>query len=243
MGRTPLALEAQRLSIKNWERIKNENGNLFVTKSYENAYEKILDWNESIVNLVSRHGMQYKLTETATNICNAVFGKAKDVFHQEAFYGIEQAGAKLRTYSLIKHKIGREDYLEQIKNTKHRQQLTKFRLSNHKLRIEVGRHMNLPKEERICEICNEGIEDEIHFLVKCDLYKTLRKPLVDICTELRPQFGFYSDQEKFVFLMTTSLLMGNVSKFIDSALKDRDTYLETSKALNCLLDKVSSLVP
>ena len=187
--------------------------------------------------------MQYKLRETATNICNALFGKAKDTFHQLAFHGIEKADAKLRTYSLIKQEIGREDYLEQIKNTKHRQQLTKFRLSNHKLRIEVGRHMNLPKEERICEMCNKGIEDEIHFLVKCDFYKTLRKPLYDICTELRPQFGFYSDQEKFIFIMTNSVLMGNVSKFLVSALKDRDVYLETSKTLDSLLDKVSKLVP
>ena len=187
--------------------------------------------------------MQYKLTETSTNICNAVFGKAKDVFHQEAFCGIEKANAKLRTYGLIKFDIGREGYLELIKKTKRRQLVTKFRLSNHKLLIEVGRHMNLPKEERICEICNKGVEDEIHFLVKCDLYETLRKPLFDICTELKSQFGYYSDQEKFVFIMTTPLLMDNVSKFIDSAMKERDIHMETRKTLNSILDKVSNLVP
>ena len=109
--------------------------------------------------------------------------------------------------------------------------------------IEVGRHMKLPKEERVCEVCNNGIEDEIHFLVKCKLYETLREPILDICTELRPQFRYYSDQEKFIFLMTTPFLMGNVSKFLDSSLKERDIYLVTKATLDGLLNKVSNLVP
>jgi hypothetical protein len=241
LGRTPLALEAQRLSIKNWERIKDQKGNILVTKSYENTCER--NWSELIEKLLSKHGMQYKISENTSNICNAFFGRSKDMFVQETFCGITKPDAKLRTYGLIKHKFEREGYLEEIRNTKHRQNLTKFRLSNHKLMIEVGRHMKLPKEERVCEVCNNGIEDEIHFLVNCKLYETLREPLLDICTELRPQFRYYSDQEKFIFLMTTPFLMGNVSKFLDSSLKERDIYLDTKATLDGLIKKVSSLVP
>ena len=163
------------------------------------------------------------------------------MFIQEALCGITKPNAKLRTYGLIKHNFGREDYLVQIRNTKHRQALSKFRLSNHKLMIEVGRHMKIPKEERVCEICNNGIEDEVHFLVKCKRYETLREPLFELCVGVRPQFRYYSDQEKFIFLMTSPFLMGNVSKFIVSSLEERDIFLDSKATLDCLVNKVSKL--
>jgi hypothetical protein len=222
LGRTPLMLEARRLSLKNWDRIKNEKGNILVTKSYQNACTKELDWNETVCGILSKYGMQYRITESVSDLGNAFFGKAKDIFHQEALGQISEPKSKLRTYALIKQNIGREDYLKEIKNTKHRQMLTKLRLSNHQLMIEQGRHKKLPKEERICQICHEGIEDEIHFLIKCSQLQQLREPLLAACSEIRPQFGYYSDEEKFILIMTTPLLMGNVSKFIHSAFKERE---------------------
>ena len=243
LGRTPLTLEAQRLSIKNWERIKGEKGNIFVCRSYQNACAKKLDWHQTIADMLSKHGMQYRVTEPAQeNAGNAFIGRAKDIYCQDAFSRITDPESKLRTYGLIKHDAGREEYLVQIRNTKLRQKLTKFRLSNHKLMIEVGRHMKLQKEERICQICHEEIEDEIHFLTKCKIYEALRKPLFDCCIELRPQFSYYSAKERFIYIMSTPAMMGHVSRFLDSALKDRDIYLDASASLSCILDQVSSMV-
>ena len=56
IGRTPLMLEAQRLSVKNWERIKNGDGNSLVTYSYQNACNKELDWIRTIHTLLARNG-------------------------------------------------------------------------------------------------------------------------------------------------------------------------------------------
>ena len=100
--------------------------------------------------------------------------------------------------------------------------------------------MKLPITERICPVCEEGTEDEIHLLVKCNFYEPARKPLLDKCSELKPHFDFYSDKEKFQFIMTTPVLMGNVSKFIYSALNDRDIYQDVSTTLNGIMDKVSN---
>ena len=102
--------------------------------------------------------------------------------------------------------------------------------------------MKLPITERICPVCRAGIEDEIHFLVKCNFYESARKPLLDMCVQLKPHFDFYSDEEKFQFIMTTPLLMGNVSKFIYSAFNDRDEFQEVSATLNGILDKVSNQI-
>ena len=242
LGRTPLMLEARRLSLKNWERIKNGDGNILVDCSYKNSSEKELDWNATICRLLSEHGMQYRITEETSDTGDAFLGKAKDIHYQEAFTQIQNPESKLRTYALIKTNIGREPYLKEIKNTKYRQKLTKFRLSNHRLLIESGRHMKLPITERICPMCRAGIEDEIHFLVKCNFYESARKPLLDMCVQLKPHFDFYSDEEKFQFIMTTPLLMGNVSKFIYSAFNDRDEFQEVSATLNGILDKVSNQI-
>ena len=104
--------------------------------------------------------------------------------------------------------------------------------------IERGRHLNLEKHERICPVCSEGVEDEIHLLLKCNQYDSLRAPLLHECSELKRNFCFYSDVEKFTFMMTTPALMGNVSKFINTAFNDRDIYLDASLTLNDVLDKV-----
>ncbi len=45
-----------------------------------------------------------------------------------------------------------ERYLKAV-NVNLRTYLTRFRLSNHRLPIEVGRYVNIPRNERICEFC------------------------------------------------------------------------------------------
>ena len=51
--------------------------------------------------------------------------------------------------------------------------LSKLRLNDHKLVIEQGRKTKpkTPKSDRICPLCNNGvnktIEDEVHFLLDC----------------------------------------------------------------------------
>ena len=50
--------------------------------------------------------------------------------------------------------------------------------------------------QRICQVCNLGIRDEVYFLIESDSYKTIRKTLLHTCTELRSQFKFYTNMEK-----------------------------------------------
>ena len=89
--------------------------------------------------------------------------------------------------------------------------------------IEVGRHQKLPKSERLCLTCPNDVEDEIHFLIKCDLYTTIRKPLFDFSLNIKPNFLFYTDQEKFVFIMTCTEIANELAKFIHSAMNARES--------------------
>ena len=52
--------------------------------------------------------------------------------------------------------------------------ITRWRLSNHDLKIETGRYSGLPREERVCELCLI-LEDEFHVVFECPLYEEVRE--------------------------------------------------------------------
>ena len=83
-----------------------------------------------------------------------------------------------------------EDYLRYVKDSRHRKILTKFRIGVLSLRVEPGRYefggveneKGLPIEFRVCECCDLGrVEDEIHFLLECPLYRSERQALLKAC--------------------------------------------------------------
>ena len=76
---------------------------------------------------------------------------------------------------MIKTEIGMEEYLTEIKNVTLRTQVAKLRISNHKIRFEIGRHQGLNADQRLCPFCETAAECEIHFLIDCPIYKHLRK--------------------------------------------------------------------
>ena len=55
--------------------------------------------------------------------------------------------------------------------------LSRYRLSDHKLAIEIGRYKKSwqPKENRACGHCWTGeVETEMHFLLKCETFNHIR---------------------------------------------------------------------
>ena len=133
----------------------------------------------------------------------------KDIFHQNSFAEINSVNSKLRTYKLFKTSIKQEPYLTEIKNVKDRIIFSKFRLSNHELMIEKGRHLNINKELRFCKFCPGSIEDEIHFLTKCKTYSIPRKIFMDnVEDNVRSvRFREMSDEQIFIFLLTNTSII------------------------------------
>ena len=65
---------------------------------------------------------------------------------------------KLRFYSRFKTTFEFEPYLDYVNNFPVRKTIAKFRCSDHKLKIERGRHQHLNADERICDICKTDID-------------------------------------------------------------------------------------
>ena len=159
-----------------------------------------------------------------------LFKTLTDNFHQNSFETINNDNSKLRTYSIFKQEIGFEKYLSNVKNPSKRAMLTKFRLSNHKLMIEVGRHMKIPKEVRFCPFCTAIVETEAHFLISCPIYHTLRVRMMDYFKNLNHNFQYYSEKQKVYYLLSD--LEHTTIDFIINSLELREFLMAKHKRLS-----------
>jgi len=85
-----------------------------------------------------------------------------------------QMSSRLKRYNKIKKKKGIEKYLEN-KDVVGRSIMGRLRAGANFLRIDKGREKGERRDERICKTCLKGIEDEEHFILKCEGYLSIRK--------------------------------------------------------------------
>ena len=84
----------------------------------------------------------------------------------------------------------------------HRRILAKFRSGSLPLQIEIGRYAKpkVPLDNRICKLCKDNVvEDELYFLLCCDFYSDLRRPLMQLCNVNFPNMLI---KDKFVFIVS-----------------------------------------
>ena len=232
-GRVPLGIHAIKAAIKNWERIRKYQANSLLIDSYQNADEENLLWIERIKYTLESNGMlAFYLNpyeELPIFINRKLNQKLYDQFHQSAFESIGKDDSKLRTYAIFKIEKGQEKYLSEIKNTSVRKQLSKFRLSNHSLMIETGRHRNINSERRYCPFCKNLVETEIHFLFHCPIYFAIRNNLIKEVLESKPDFLNLNDNDKLKYLMGD--IDTNFGSFVYNAFELRTFLVNNPKRL------------
>ena len=230
LGQISLSIDAKKMAIKNWGRISNRvNCNNMVILSYENALSLNLTWPKKIKDSLSEIGMLENFLSKTVNIYFKAFQRMKDIFHQNSFSQITDERSKLRTYGLVKSKIGFEEYLNEIHNINDRVAFTKFRLSNHHLRIEVGRHNKIPKHLRFCPFCPTLIEDEIHFLLECKMFQRQRDDFINIISDEVENFFNFNTNERFCILMSDHTISVHTAKYISRMLEVRSYLLKNHK--------------
>ena len=147
-----------------------------------------------------------------------------DILHQDSLANINSGSSKLRTYALFKNSTGFETYLSDIKNVLVRTKVTKFRLSNHRLMIEVGRHQGIKnEEERRCPFCPLKVENEFHFLFQCSVYKHQRKLFLEPIINHYPGFTYLTQALKIEYMMAN--MDSNLCNYISNCFDIRD-FLE-----------------
>ena len=124
-----------------------------------------------------------------------------------------RGGNKLRTYNLFKQKFSMEPYLLMITNKESRRKLSKLRCGNLDLAIETGRYKKQAVEERLCLNCNK-VEDELHFLMECELFTIVREKFFKDLLEIDPNLKSDDKKQMFISLMSTDncFIVKKVSK-------------------------------
>ena len=136
----------------------------------------------------------------------------------------------MRTYGILKSEVREEPYLRTVRNVKDRISMTKFRLSNHTLMIEKGRHQNLERHDRICPLC-PLVEDEIHFLTKCVAYRYIRRDLlaeVEQVTKIR-NIKYMEEKTLFKILLEREDIAEIVAKYLKKSMELRDFLMENHR--------------
>ena len=135
-----------------------------------------------------------------------------------------------------------EEYLTEIRNTPIRKQLSKFRLSNHTLAIEVGRHQGVHDPNlRHCTFCDDVAECEIHFLINCPVYSHLRTPFFEEIICSNPNFQYLSDKEKFINVMINSRNM-KLASFVHKSFELRNFLVARPKCHDQSSDRIERCI-
>ena len=138
---------------------------------------------------------------------------------------------KLTVYKLIKSDYRIEPHLIYLNNKKHQRALTRLRVSSHKLNIELGRHLRppIPRANRLCNFCNsKEVDDEIHFLTKCELYSEVRYHLFDEIQRHQHNSHNLSPENLYQCVMTSKSEKGltAIAKFTYFGYKRQENFTE-----------------
>jgi len=156
--------------------------NMLVTKSNSGG----TNWASKVKDILYRHGYGYVweaqgLIEMDTFL-NQFYQTMLDSEMQLWSNEVAQQ-SRLSTYIKFKCLFETEVYLSLDLPMWIRRKLSRFRISNHDLEIELGRHNQIPREKRLCKICKDRhldvIESEIHFVLECEAYAQLRLKYID----------------------------------------------------------------
>ena len=234
-GRLPIIIDGIDNMIKYWFRLKECSPK---EKLLYNAYEYNKQSNSlwwKIITKINRetvgtlnektHLISLRKSIKASYVNHFVSSWEKELFSDDR----KNFGNKLRTYRTFKSKFGTEAYLLKNKNIVDRSNISRLRLSCHKLQIEIGRYtqkgkVRLLPEERLCTFCtNRKCEDEFHFIMECDLYEDKRRELLNVIQTLYPSFKNLDNYNKFRFIMSSDNeeIIYKLGKFITINFKKR----------------------
>ena len=186
LGRLPLKYNVELRMINFWYRLISGNKRKISYNMYQLLFklddfgvyhsEWITKLKEIIqkCNLYDKCWIEQENQDLFSEISLDMFKtKAKNnlrQWYEHSWRNDVQNSSKCIFYKEFKQELKIEKYLL-ILDHPDRINLTKFRLSNHKLPVEIGRHNNIIRKERLCEFCDKNdIGDEYHYFFSCSKF-------------------------------------------------------------------------
>jgi exonuclease III len=186
LGRYPLYIRMITHMLKYYRRVKDMDPMSLVAQAVSEMenQERLgkTSWITVIKSIADKLNIKveqigYHLKNPGKKVASIIKNKLELRYRQYWKQNLLNQSGKLDTYKKIKDEFKYEEYLDHIIKPDEQISLTRLRISNHKLHIEIGRYKRpyLPREERICELCAGEVEDEAHFLFNCSVLTNIRE--------------------------------------------------------------------
>ena len=211
LGRHPLHYDILKQSFVYFHRLDNLGNSFPLLKaafnsSYSNYISNKPSWYGSITFLKSKVvGLDKIKSPSLSSYAQSCKRVLKEHFLKSWDSDkLSHCEGKLSTYTTFKTNFGFENYLKILPYFEDRRRLTKFRLSAHKLLIETGRYKGIPRNERLCERCLLGeVEDECHFLFKCQKFDFQRTQLLEVIHKSCPNFPKLKLKDQLIWVLSS----------------------------------------
>ena len=189
LGQYPLLIKIEKRAIKFFEHLKTSDPNTYCYKALKS--QEMSAKASPLFQLVLRLTHNNSTTNTTNSQPQDLATLSQSIRPNQIINSEKQnylsywnettkRQNKLQCYLALNREYTVADYLSTVTDTRQRKTMTRYRLSNHNLAIEKGRHRQtwLPREDRLCTNCNQGaIETEFHFLAECCQWKEIRDQL------------------------------------------------------------------
>jgi hypothetical protein len=205
LGRLPMFVQISTLVIKNWLRINSPNyKKQLVGKAVQvciqSRYQGVKFSADFLLHMcdfepLSSYEIQSK--SDINNLAKAIKDELCNRYNTIWKDQIQQCN-KLRILNLVKPSWHVESYLSSVRNVKHRQAVTRFRISAHRFPVEVGRYANIDYKLRL----SNDIGDEYHYFLNsknCKL-KNLKENFLKEILEINSCFSSLGKNDLFSLL-------------------------------------------
>lgn len=200
LGRFPLLSEIQKRAAKFWFHLSDSQADAYHHCAL--AYRAGHPETDPLHYLVETHQLNSKIQFKLSKI-KEIGQRTQEKYTHDWQIKTAQIN-KLKYFHKIKSDYQLAPYLIKIKDYRQRKLLAKYRLSDHSLYIETGRHKQswTARELRLCSNCSEGVvEDELHFLTQCSKYNNIREMYFTQIGQILPEFQQASHIDKLCYIL------------------------------------------
>ncbi len=239
LGRYPLFIEIVQHSLKYRGQTLKSNSTIMQNCIRQETKLEKQGINNILTNIVksstysginlTTHENKQTMQEHVQEVITAIKEKCTSFFLNQIGQQAgpnRQGGNKLRTYANFKNNYNVENYLMVGLPPAYIKSIASLRLSTHGLEIERGRYYQppVPPERRVCQQCSSGtVEDETHFLFKCQKYQQQRRKMLETLEPMRNEpltlENLFEWKERPPFMI--------IAKFIKECMGLRDKYVNT----------------
>ena len=209
--------------LRMWNRIIQMDDTRITRQVFNMDYQKCFrNWSSEIKSIMDTIGCSNTFNNKTVISLTDANRRIREYYNGVWRADIERV-PKLRTYKTFKTQVGCEDYIQLNLQKSERSILSQFRAGILPLRIETGRYVGEPAEQRHCTLCKPDVprvENEQHFLCECERYSELRS------NTYRDLFNFdqnLSSEEQLKYLIRSN--PRQLSKFLLCAFRLRRTTL------------------